>query len=260
MSDPKKKNRTALVTGAARGIGQATAIALSEKGYNIVVADILSEADETIQFCESNGSEALFIRTDISKRDDRQFLVEAIKSKFNRLDLLVNNAGISVKERKDMLSATEESYDRVMDVNLKGPFFLTQAVAEWMIYQTENEPHKTPKIINIASLTSYATATSMAEYCLSKTGVSMMTKLFADRLAGNGINVYEIRPGIVKTDMTSGVRDKYNDFINSGGLPIQRWGMPEDIAKAVVGLAMGFLSYSTGEVLNVDGGYHLRRL
>lgn len=260
MSEPKKKNKTALVTGAARGIGQATAIALSEKGYNIVIADILSEADETIQDCENNGAETLFISTDISDRDDRKYLVEAIKKKFNRLDLLVNNAGISVKERKDILSATEESYDRVMDVNLKGPFFLTQVVAEWMIQQMVEDPGKTPKIINIASLTSYASAISMAEYCLSKTGVSMMTKLYADRLAEHGINVYEIRPGIVKTDMTSGVREKYDSFIDNGGLPLKRWGYPKDIAKAVVGLASGYLAYSTGEVLNVDGGFHLRRL
>lgn len=260
MSDPKEKNKTALITGAARGIGQATAIALSEKGYNIVIADILSNADETIQECKNNGVETLFIRTDISDRDDRKNLVEVIRDKFNHLDLLVNNAGISVKERTDILKTSEESYDHVMDVNLKGPFFLTQAVAGWMIERTVEDPEMAPIIINIASLTSYASATSMAEYCLSKTGVSMMTKLFADRLADHGIYVYEIRPGIVKTDMTSGVRDKYDEFINSGGLPIQRWGLPEDIARAVVGLTTGFLSYSTGEVLNVDGGYHLRRL
>lgn len=260
MSDPVNKNKTALITGAVRGIGQAVAIALSEKGFNIVIADILSSADETIQHCENNGVETLFIRTDISDRDDRKNLLKGIKKKFNRLDLLVNNAGVSVQERTDILKASEESYDHVMDVNLKGPFFLTQSVAGWMIEQSEKEPNLAPIIINIASLTSYVSAISMAEYCLSKTGVSMMTKLFADRLAGHGIHVYEIRPGIVKTDMTSGVRNKYDTFINSGGLPIERWGFPEDIARAVAGLTTGFLSYSTGEVLNIDGGFHLRRL
>lgn len=260
MSDHKKKNKTALITGAARGIGQAIAIALSDKKYNIVIADILSNADETIQGCENNGAETLFIRTDISDRNDRNNLVEAIKKKFNRLDLLVNNAGISVLERTDILNTSEESYDQVMDVNLKGPFFLTQTVAGWMIELTKEDQDIAPIIVNIASLTSYASATSMAEYCLSKTGVSMMTKLYADRLADHGINVYEIRPGIVKTEMTSGVSKKYDTFIHSGGLPLRRWGYPEDIARAVIGLTSGFLPYSTGEVLNVDGGFHIRRL
>lgn len=253
-------NKTALITGGSRGIGQAVATALSKLKFDIVIADILPEADETVQLCKENGAEVLFIRTDISDRKDRSNLLKNIKERFKRLDLLVNNAGISVKERNDILFATEESYDRVMDVNLKAPFFLTQAVAGWMIQQTGDDSQKRPMIINIASLTSYASATSMAEYCLSKTGVSMLTKLYADRLAEHGINVYEIRPGIVKTDMTSGVRDKYDSFIENGGLPIKRWGYPEDIAKAVAGLASGYLAYSTGEVLNVDGGFHLRRL
>jgi 3-oxoacyl-[acyl-carrier protein] reductase len=253
-------NKTALITGAARGIGQAVAAKLSDEGFNIVIADILPEADETIRLCEENGVEALFVKTDISNRDDRSNLIEKIKAKFNRLDMLVNNAGVSVKERKDILETSEESYDRVMGINLRGPFFLTRAVAGWMIQQVEEDPERTPMIVNIASLTSYASATSMAEYCLSKTGVSMMTKLYADRLAGHGINVYEIRPGIVKTDMTKVVRDKYDKFIDDGGLPIRRWGYPEDIAKAIAGLANGYLAYSTGEVLNVDGGFHLRRL
>jgi len=253
-------SKTALITGAARGIGQAVALALSEQGFNIVIADILADADETIQLCGKNGVEVLFIRTDVGSREDREVLVNRIKDNFNSLDLLVNNAGISVNERKDILYTTEESYDRVMNINLKGPFFLTQAVAGLMLEQSEADPRKRSMIVNIASLTSYASAISMAEYCLSKTGVSMMTKLFADRLSNHGINVYEIRPGIIKSDMTTDVKEKYDTFINEGGLPIQRWGYPEDIAKAIVGLANGYLSYSTGEVLNVDGGFHMRRL
>lgn len=253
-------SKTALITGAARGIGQAVAVALSEQGFNIVIADTLADADETIQLCGKNGVEVLFIRADVGNREDREILVNRIKDNFNSLELLVNNAGISVDERKDILYTTEESYDRVMNINLKGPFFLTQAVAGWMLEQSEADPRKRSIIVNIASLTSYASAISMAEYCLSKTGVSMMTKLFADRLSNHGINVYEIRPGIIKSDMTSGVKEKYDTFINEGGLPIQRWGYPEDIAKAIVGLANGYLSYSTGEVLNVDGGFHMRRL
>lgn len=253
-------NKTALITGAARGIGQAVAAKLSAEGFNIVIADILPEAEETIRLCKEHGSDILFVKTDVSIRDDRIKLVSKIKERFARLDILVNNAGVSVKERRDILETTEESYDRVMGINLRGPFFLTQSVAAWMIQQVEKDPGRTPMIVNIASLTSYASATSMAEYCLSKTGVSMMTKLYADRLAGHGINVYEIRPGIVKTDMTTVVRDKYDKFIDEGGLPIRRWGYPEDIAKAIAGLANGYLAYSTGEVLNIDGGFHLRRL
>jgi 3-oxoacyl-[acyl-carrier protein] reductase len=252
--------KSALITGGSRGIGQAVATALSEIGYHIIIADVQPNADETIQQCRENGVETLFVQTDVSKREDRDNLMKQIRNHFQSLDLLVNNAGVSVEERKDILLTEEESYDRVMNINLKGPFFLTQAVARWMIELTDEDPDRFPVIVNIASLTSYASATSMAEYCLSKTGVSMMTKLYADRLSEHGIYVYEIRPGIVKTDMTKVVQEKYDEFIERGGLPIRRWGYPEDIAKAVSGLAQGFLGYSTGEVLNVDGGFHLRRL
>jgi 3-oxoacyl-[acyl-carrier protein] reductase len=252
--------KSALITGGSRGIGQAVAIALSEIGYHIIIADIQPNADETIRQCENNGVETLFVQTDVSSTKDRNNLMGQIRKKFDSLDLLVNNAGVSVEERKDLLETEEASYDRVMNINLRGPFFLTQSVAKWMIEMTDENPDRFPVIVNIASLTSYASATSMAEYCLSKTGVSMMTKLYADRLSEHGIHVYEIRPGIVKTDMTSVVRDKYDKFIEEGGLPIKRWAHPEDIAKAISGLAQGFLRYSTGEVLNVDGGFHLRRL
>ena len=259
MNKPMKK-KTAMITGAGRGIGQAVANALAEKGFNIVIADILPDADETVRLCNRQGVDTLYVRADVSNRDDRSNLIRQVQQKFQRLDLLVNNAGVGVEERKDILETTEESYDRVMGINLKGPFFLTQAAAAWMIRQAEQDPERSPMIVNIASLTSYASATSMAEYCLSKTGVSMMTSLYADRLAQHGIRVYEIRPGIVKTDMTVAVRDKYDAFIEEGGLPIRRWGYPEDIARAIAGLAEGFLPYSTGEVINVDGGFHLRRL
>lgn len=253
-------SKTALITGAARGIGRGVAEELAKKGFNIAVADISPSADETIAVCTNFGVQAEFIRTDISLGKDREVLIEKVEERFGRLDLLVNNAGVSVEKRGDLLEATEESYDRVMDINLKGPFFLTQLAARWMIREKAENPDMNPMIINIASLTSYASATSMAEYCLSKTGVSMMTKLYADRLAEYGIFVYEIRPGIVKTDMTSTVRDKYDRFIEEGGLPIKRWGYPADIARAISGLTEGYLLYSTGEVLNVDGGFHLRRL
>lgn len=177
------------------------------------------------------------------------------------MDLLVNNAGISVQKRGDMLDGNEASFDRLMNVNLKGPYFLTQTLAKWMIKEGRKDARAYhPKIINIASLTSYASSTYMAEYALSKSAVSMMTKLYADRLAEFGINVYEIRPGIIRTDMTLASQKKYDQFIEQGGLPISRWGLPEDVGKAVVAIAGNLLPYSTGEVINVDGGYHLRRL
>ncbi|MCC5905319.1 MAG: 3-ketoacyl-ACP reductase [Balneolaceae bacterium] len=253
-------SKTAIVTGGARGIGQAIAAALASQGFNIVVADIVAEADKTLELCKKEGVKTRFVRCDVSCKEDRSALVENTIKEFERIDFLVNNAGVSVNERKDLLETDEESYDRVMNVNLKGPFFLTQFVAKEMLEQVREHPERTPMIVNIASLTSYASAISMGEYCLSKTGVSMMTKLFADRLAADGIFVYEIRPGIVRTEMTLKVREKYDQFIGEGGLPIPRWGFPEDIARAVAGLAAGHFLYSTGQVINVDGGFHLRRL
>ncbi len=174
-----------------------------------------------------------------------------------RIDLLVNNAGISVETRVDMLGIQEEGLDRLMNVNLKGPYFLTQSISRLMIdLQSKELPGYQPKIVNIYSLTSYANAATLAEYALSKVVVSMMTRLFAARLAKHHINVYEVRPGIIRTDMTRLATAKYDRFIDQGGLPIPHWGLPEDVAKAVAALALGYLPYSTGEIINVDGGFH----
>lgn len=252
--------KTALVTGAARGIGQEIARILAGEGFYLFLADLSTEANETLQACKALGAEAEFIRCDIRDAAQRENLVQTIRTRVGRLDVLVNNAGINVQERKDLLEVGTEAYDRVMDTNLRGPFFLTQKIAGWMIRQKEAFPDRNPIVINIASLTSYAASVHMAPYCLSKSGVSMMTQLFAHRLAPHGIAVYEIRPGIIQTDMTSAVREKYNRFIREGGLPISRWGTPADVAKAVSALVQGFLPYSTGEVINVDGGFHLRKL
>lgn len=249
---------TALVTGGSRGIGAGIVDVLTSHGYEVIVADKnLPGSDARI----SRSDLTYYVKADISDSNDRMEIVEFCKARFRRLDLLVNNAGISVDKRGDMLEGKEDSFDQLINVNLKGPYFLTQSMAKWMIMERKSDDSTYyPKIINIASLTSYASSTYMAEYALSKSAVSMMTKLYADRLAEFGINVYEIRPGIIKSDMTKPSQQKYDDFIEQGGLPIKRWGMPEDIGKAVLAIANNLLPYSTGEVINVDGGYHLRRL
>lgn len=249
-----KQKSTALVTGGSRGIGAGIVTALQEHGFEVMIADVNPPA-------ENKAKAVHFIKADISNESERNEIIEFCKRKIKRLDLLVNNAGISVEKRGDMLEGKEESLDRLINVNLKGPYFLTQMMAKWMIEERNQDSSSYfPKIINITSLTSYASSTYMAEYALSKSAVSMMTKLYADRLAEFGINVYEIRPGIIETSMTAPSKPKYDALIKEGGLPISRWGLPEDVGKAIVAIASGFLPYSTGEVINVDGGYHLRRL
>ena len=243
--------KVACVTGAASGIGLAIAEALASVGYKVVIADV-QDADLSLLAGEGH----LFVRTDVSNAEDRQKLLDAIKQKFGRLDLLVNNAGVAPRERKDILETTEESYDRLMTINLKGPFFLTQLLANYMIEMKAERP----KIVNISSISAYTSSTSRAEYCISKAGVSMMTTLFADRLAEHGINVYEIRPGIIRTPMTETVTAKYDKMIEEDLLPIKRWGYPEDVAAAAKAIVSGGFEYSTGQVFDVDGGFHLRRL
>ncbi len=256
------EKQVALITGAARGIGRGIAEKLAEIGFDIVIDDIFDEKEvqETKNALQEKGAQVLYVQADISRADDRAKLVEAVRDHFGRLDLLVNNAGVAPAKRTDILEATEESFDRVLNINLKGPYFLTQLVANWMIGQKRDYPDRDFRIVNIASLSSYASSPSRGEYCISKAGVSMMTRLYADRLAEFNINVYEIRPGIIATDMTSVVKEKYDKLIAEGLLPIKRWGHPEDIARAVAAIALGYLNYSTGEVINVDGGFHLQRL
>ncbi len=250
--------QTALVTGGSNGIGEGIVKALHDQGQEVVIADVKEPKMES--FSDNNQPRIHFIKADISSASDRIAIVQYCKKRFNRIDLLVNNAGISVRNRGDMLDGDEESLDRLMNVNLKGPYFLTQLIARWMIGEIKKDTEYRPKIINIASLTSYASSTYMAEYALSKSAVSMMTRLYADRLSEYGINVYEIRPGIIETSMTKPSKEKYDQFIEGGGLPISRWGLPKDVGNAVLAISNGHLSYSTGEVINVDGGYHLRRL
>jgi NAD(P)-dependent dehydrogenase (short-subunit alcohol dehydrogenase family) len=255
-------NRVALITGAARGIGRGIAEALSKTSFDVAIADILpaEQGGEALAACEKNGIRALYAQGDISTPQGREGILKAVRDRFGRLDVLVNNAGVAPKVRADLLEATEESFDRLITINLKGPYFLTQKAAQWMIDQKKKDGSLSPAIINISSISAYTSSMARGDYCVSKAGVSMMTMLYADRLSEHGINVYEIRPGIIQTDMTAAVKDKYDKLIAEGLLPTRRWGFPDDIGRAAVALAQGVLPYSTGQVINVDGGFHLRRL
>ena len=252
----------ALVTGAGRGIGRGSALGLAADGWNLVVnyRGNATAAQETASAIANTGAEALVVQADIGSAPDRERLVAATLDRFGRIDLLVNNAGMAPRERLDILQTTEASYDEVMAVNLKGPFFLTQHVSRTMIELLAEGAIEQAAIINIGSISAYTSSPNRGEYCISKAGMGMMTALFADRLAVEGINVYEVRPGVIATDMTSGVQSKYDKLIDEGLTPIRRWGKPEDIARAVVAIAGGALPFSTGEIINVDGGFHMHRL
>lgn len=252
-------NPVALVTGSARGIGAAIAIELAKNGHDVALFDII-DATETAAAIEQAGQKALTVSGDVTSAADRQAALEKIEKTFSRLDVLVNNAGVAPRVRADILEASEESYDWVMGINLKGPYFLTQGVANWMIRQRKDRGDDWMCIINISSLSAYAASPARGEYCVSKAGVSMATKLWAARMAEFNVGVYEIRPGIISTDMTSTVKDKYDKLIAEGITPIKRWGYPEDIARAVASCARGDLKFSTAQVIDVDGGFHLRTL
>ncbi len=255
-------NKVALVTGASRGIGRGIAVSLGQQGWTVVInfRGNVEAAAECVSLVESAGGKAQAIQGDVSIRKERDDLLAQVLMTFGRIDLLVNNAGMAPRQRVDVLEMTEESYDEVMNVNLKGPFFLTQAVARNMIELIQDGVMKGGQIINIGSMSAYVSSINRGEYCISKAGMGMMTKLYADRLAGENITVYEIRPGIIATDMTSVVTAKYDKLIAEGLTPIQRWGQPDDIGKICVAIAEGYLPYSTGEVINVDGGIHIQRL
>ncbi len=250
----------ALVTGASRGIGRGIALALAARGWSVVVnyRGNTEAADATRQAVESAGGACLLIQADVATAHDRAQLLTETLARFGRIDLLVNNAGMAPRQRVDLLEVSEASYDEVMAVNLKGPFFLAQAVARQMLMQPVGAVPS--RIINIGSISAYTASINRAEYCISKAGVAMLTALLADRLAEHGIGVYELRPGIIDTDMTGPAKAKYDRLIGEGLTPIRRWGTPEDVGQAVAAIADGYLDFSTGEVINVDGGFHLRRL
>ena len=249
-------NPVAMITGAARGIGLACAEALAKQGFDIVIADII-DTSNAISNVEALGVKAIGVSCDISSAEERKAALAEVREHFGRLNILVNNAGVAPKARLDLLEATEESYDFVMNINLRGSYFLSQIAANWMIEKKAKDDGGYYAIINISSISADTASPSRGEYCLSKAGISMMTKLYAARLADDGIFVFEVRPGIVKTDMTKVVTEKYDKLISEGITPIRKWGLPEDIGKAVATCATGGIPMSTGQVLNIDGGFHL---
>lgn len=245
--------KIALVTGARKGIGFGVARALVRDGYFCVITG--RGKDVTLE-----EPHMAYLPCDNLCLEDIRATVKQVCETYGRIDLLVNNAGVAPKVRLDILETTEESYDFVMDTNLKGAFFMTQAVANAMVNYKREHTAYTPRIVNITSMSAYTSSTNRGEYCISKAGLSMVTALFADRLAPYGIPVFEVRPGIIRTDMTAAVTEKYQRLIDGGLTPVPRMGEPEDVAECVSAAASGKLDFATGQVLNADGGFHLRRL
>ncbi|MCH2362975.1 MAG: 3-ketoacyl-ACP reductase [Planctomycetes bacterium] len=252
----------ALVTGASRGIGRAIAVELASAGYDIVVNFVSrpEAAEETAALIAAEGRETLLAQADISSTEDRASMIEETRSRFGRIDVLVNNAALAPRERVDLLESREEHYDRTLDVNLKGPFFLTQSVAGWMVEERLADPGRKLYIVNISSLSEYTSSVLRGDYCLAKAGLGMLTSLFADRLGEHNIPVNEIRPGIIATDMTAGAKEKYDKLFAEGLTPFRRWGQPEDVARAVRALVGGDFDFATGSAIDLDGGFHLHRL
>ncbi len=244
-------NKVAVISGVSAGIGLATAKLFVENEITVVGMGTREKVEN------APLQNFIYVQGNVASAEDRKRLVDTALKVTGRIDILVNVAGVAPKVRTDLLEMTEESYDRVMDINTKAMLFLTQAVANEMI---KNDSAEKGAIVNISSLSAYTSSVSRGEYCISKAGVSMITKLFADRLSEFGISVNEVRPGIIATDMTSKVKEKYDTLIENGLLPIKRWGTPEDVAKAVFALVNGSLPYITGQSLDVDGGFHIRRL
>jgi len=264
-----KMNQVALITGASRGIGRGVALQLAGLGFDLVLNYRANKdaAERTAADClgEARGRrreiKVEICGADVADSAARDQLLSFVEHEFGRLDLLVNNAGMAPRERLDLLDATEQSFDELIEVNLKGPYFLTQSVAKYFLQcRAKHGLAYSPKIVTISSVSACTASTNRGDYCISKAGLSMVTALFAARLACEGINVYEIRPGIIATDMTAGVKEKYDALIANGLTPIPRWGQADDVAKAVAAIAQDLLPFSTGEIINVDGGFHLRRL
>lgn len=257
-------NPVALITGSSRGIGRGIAIEMAAAGtFDLIInyAGNEAAADECVALCRKAGAKLRVeaVQGDISQTEDRSRMIDFVREEFGRLDLLVNNAGVAPNVRADLLEASEESFDRIININLKGPYFLTQLAAKLMI---DSAPVAAfPRaIVNITSISAFTASVNRGDYCVAKAGLAMMTKLYAARLAEHGIGVFEIQPGVIETDMTGAVKEKYDALFADGLAPINRWGQPSDIGKSVVAIAAGLFPYSTGQVFNVDGGFHLRRL
>jgi 3-oxoacyl-[acyl-carrier protein] reductase len=256
------KEKVALVTGGTRGIGLGIALKLAEAGFTLAISGrrAAEEVQPVLEQLRKVSGHSIYIQADVAAGTDRRRLVEAVEEEFGRVDVLVNNAGIAPRTRADLLEAGEESFDDLIATNLRGPYFLTQAIAAWMIRQHAHNPGTHRSIINIGSVSATVASVNRGDYCISKAGIAMATKLWAVRLAEYGIGVYEVRPGIIETDMTAAVKGKYDALIEGGILLEKRWGTPEDVGTAVSMLARGELPYATGAVLVLDGGLTLARL
>jgi 3-oxoacyl-[acyl-carrier protein] reductase len=255
-------NRTALITGGSRGIGFGIAMELATAGFNLAINGVREESNVTkaLGLLRDKGVHVVYIKGDVADPQQRKQLVDKAISEFGTLNVLVNNAGVAPGQRKDLLEATEESYDRVMNINLKGPYFLTQLVARHMVEQVQKDSGFNACIINVSSISATVASVNRGEYCISKAGVSMATRLWAVRLGEYDIPVYEIQPGVIMSDMTSAVKEKYDRLIEEGLCVEKRWGFPEDVGKVALSMASGLLPYSTGQVVVVDGGLSIPRL
>ncbi|WP_343704321.1 3-ketoacyl-ACP reductase [Chitinophaga sp.] len=254
--------RIALITGGTRGIGLGIAATLAQRGFDLALNGVREPAAvaDVVEQLKQHGGNVIYCQADVAVRAERERMLEQVNTHYGALHVLVNNAGVAPKERKDVLEMQEESYDRVMNMNLKGPFFLAQAAANWMLRQQTSVPGFRGCIINVSSISATVASLNRGEYCISKAGLSMVTQLLALRLGAYQVPVYEVRPGIIATDMTAGVKEKYDRLIGEGLLAQPRWGLPEDVGKAVAMLAAGELAYSTGQVVMIDGGLTISRL
>ena len=262
-----ERKRVALVTGAGRGIGRGIALELAREGFKIAGCDVVYEPKnaksglfEVWGEAAKLGAAFLPVKGDVSNLAEHDRILAAVQAEYGRLDILVHNAGVAPETRTDVLQTTPESFDRVLGVNMRGPFFLTQKAVPRLLETAAHDPAFKPAIVFITSISAVVSSTSRAEYCLSKAALSMAARVFADRLAETGIGVYEVRPGIIQTDMTEPVRKKYDALIAGGLIPQKRWGQPEDVGRAVAALVHGGFAYSTGLVLEVSGGMDIRRL
>jgi len=254
--------RVGLITGGSRGIGFGIAIQLAANGFDLAIngTRFPGDVEEALRKLKGFGNDVIYCRGNISSSTDRENIIRQVKEHYGKLHVLINNAGVAPTERKDILDASEESFDDVISINLKGPYFLTQKAANWMIEQKKNDQEFTGCIINISSISATVASVNRGEYCISKAGIGMATKLFAVRLGEFNIPVFEVRPGVIRTDMTAGVKEKYDKMIEEGLCVQQRWGEPDDVGKVVASLAKSDFMYSTGQVIMVDGGLTIPRL
>jgi 3-oxoacyl-[acyl-carrier protein] reductase len=252
--------KTALITGGSRGIGLGIATELARAGFSLAINGIREKANSSLAALRGYGGKVIYIRGDVSDKSDRDKIFNTVVSEFGRLNVLINNAGVAPRERKDILEADEEIFDEVININLKGPYFLTKLFANLMVETRKKEPDFPCCIINVSSVSATMASVNRGEYCISKAGIAMATKLWAARLGEYDIPVYEIRPGVIKTDMTAPVKEKYDRLFKQGINLQKRWGMPEDVGKVALAMATGMLNYSTGQVIGVDGGMTIQQL